>query len=107
MAMARFNVGTAYAAVPTFEGARKHMAVVIGRQGQAVQLAWINDLSTERVAATFFGREMMMVKRPDGEFTISAACPLDAVNAAEIMSMIKDDLKSSADSSELEAANVD
>ena len=99
----KFTVGTAYAAVPALEGARKHMCVVIGRQGRAIQLAWVNDLSTERVMDSFFDRELLAVTRPDGDYTISSACPIDAVNAAEIMSMIQGDLRSNR---EMEVSNV-
>ena len=87
-----FTVGSAYAATPSMQGARKHMAVVIGRQGNFIQLAWVNDLSLERVTGIYNDREVMSVRRPDGDFTLFAACPLDVANAAEILSMIRHDL---------------
>ena len=84
-----FKVGSCYPAVPALEGARRRMVVVIGRSDEGrVQIAWVDDLSTETVKA-IYDREFVEASRPDGVYTISAACELGAADAADVFSMLR------------------
>ena len=83
-----FAVGRAYPAVPALVGARRHLVVCVGRKGRTVQLVWAGDLTIEESQAYDYGREMIRASRPDGVFTISAACPLDTEAASEVMACL-------------------
>lgn len=87
--MIQFKVGEAYSAVPALEGAKKRLVVVIGRSGCHVQLAWCDDLSVGEVDGFEFGREFVQVRRPDGLYSVSAACRVDAANASEVLEFIR------------------
>ncbi len=87
--MMKFEIGATYCAVPALEGARRRMVVVIGRSGNHIQLAWCDDLSVGEVAALDFGREFMQVSRPDGVYSVSAACRVDAADASEVMELVR------------------
>ena len=76
--MIQFKVGEAYSAVPALDGAKKRIVVVIGRSGCHIQLAWCDDLSVGEVSAFDFGREFAQTRRPDGVYSVSAACRVDA-----------------------------
>lgn len=80
-----FAIGRAYVAVPALEGAKRHLVVCVGRKGRVVQLVWAEDLSIEASKVYDYGREMIRASRPDGVFTISAACPVDTESAADVI----------------------
>ncbi len=88
MADSMFTVGRAYPAVPALVGARRHLVVCVGRRGRKVQLCWVEDLSLEESRAFDYGREMIRAQRPDGIFTISAACPVDTEAAADVIACL-------------------
>lgn len=85
-----FAVGRAYVAVPALQGARRFLVVCVGRKGRTVQLVWADDLTLEESQAYDYGREMIRASRPDGVFTISAACPVDTTAASEVMACFGD-----------------
>lgn len=87
--MMQFMIGAAYCAVPVLKGAKKRLVVVIGRSGCHIQLAWCDDLSVGEVDALDFGREFLQVLRPDGVYSVSAACRVDAANASEVMQLVQ------------------
>lgn len=87
--MIQFKIGEAYSAVPALEGAKKRLVVVIGRSGRYIQLAWCDDLSVGEVNSFDYGREFVQVPRPDGMYSVSAACQVDASNAAEVLEFIR------------------
>ena len=83
-----FAVGRAYQAVPALVGARRKLVVCVAREGRSVHLVWVEDLSIEESKAFDFGREMIRASRPDGVFTISAACPVDTIAASHVMACL-------------------
>lgn len=80
-----FAVGRAYQAVPALVGAQRKLVVCVAREGRTVHLVWVDDLSIEAAEAYDFGREMIRASRPDGVFTVSAACPINTVAASQVM----------------------
>ena len=90
--MIQFKVGEAYSAVPALEGAKRRLVVVIGREGCHIQLAWCDALTVGLVKAFDFGREFVQVRRPDGVYSVSAACRVDAVTASEVLELIRNDI---------------
>lgn len=89
--MIQFKIGEAYSAVPALDGARKRLVVVIGRSDRHIQLAWCDDLSVGEICAFDFGREYVKVSRPDGVYCISAACRIEAADAADVLEFIRPD----------------
>lgn len=86
----RFIVGRAYLATPAWiQDDPRKVAVVIGREGHRLTVAWVEDLNVTDVDASEFGREFAQVKRPDGIYNLSSAVPADCVTAAEMMQIFR------------------
>ena len=79
--MIKFKVGATYVAAPALEGARKRLAVVIGREGDAVQLAFIEELALARLQVVN-GREILTCATGLGYYSLSSAVHAAACDAA-------------------------
>lgn len=82
------EIGGVYYATPAFEGAKKRIVAVIGRQGSAVQLAFLDELAVGK-AIELHGREVATVDTDIGMYTVSAAVPVAASDAAIVQDILK------------------
>jgi hypothetical protein len=96
-----FEVGATYVAAPALEGARKRLAVVIGREGDAVQLAFINELALARLQVVN-GREILTCDTELGYYSLSSAVPAAASDAAIVNDILAEKNKEVEDGSDPE-----
>lgn len=82
------EIGGVYYATPALEGGRKRIVAVIGREGSAVQLAFLDELACAR-AIEMHGREVAHVETGSGQYTVSAAIPVAASDAAIVQDILK------------------
>ena len=82
------EIGGVYYATPALEGAKKRIVAVIGRQGSAVQLAFLNELAVGK-AVDMHGREVATVDTDLGMYTVSGAVPANAGDAAIVQDILK------------------
>lgn len=80
--------GGVYYATPALEGAKKRIVAVIGREGSTVQLAFLDELAVGRMEQ-MHGREIVAVDTEIGRYTISAALPVPASDAAIVQDILK------------------
>ena len=85
----RFVEGKAYEAIPAIQGAKRRLVVCAGRDENRIQLAWVKDLTVED-ALMCSGREIVKSSRPDGDYVVSSAVPLDIKVAAPILELLRD-----------------
>ncbi|MBO5905344.1 MAG: hypothetical protein J6Q84_02870 [Kiritimatiellae bacterium] len=81
------EIGGVYYATPALEGAKKRIVAVIGRQGEHVQLAFLEELAVGK-AVEMHGREVASVDTDSGMYTVSAAVPANASDAAIVMDIV-------------------
>jgi hypothetical protein len=81
------EIGGVYYATPAFEGARKRIVAVIGRSGDQVQLAFLEELAVGRMVA-MEGREVVFVTSGSGDYTVSAAVKASASDAAIVQDIL-------------------
>lgn len=84
----RLEVGAAYVATPAMDGMPKRLAVVVGRCGGAVSVAFADELVCGDVRV-FEGRDAAFLDTRVGRYNISACILADAEDAAEIISMLR------------------
>lgn len=84
----RLEVGAAYVATPAMDGMPKRLAVVVGRCGGAVSVAFADELVCGDVRV-FEGRDAAFLDTRVGRYNISACVMADAEDAAEIISMLR------------------
>lgn len=82
------EIGGVYYATPALEGAKKRIVAVIGRQGSAVQLAFLNELAVGK-AVEMHGREVATVETDLGMYTVSGAVPANAGDAAIVQDILR------------------
>ncbi|MBR2921510.1 MAG: hypothetical protein IKC27_09180 [Kiritimatiellae bacterium] len=82
------EIGGVYYATPALEGAKKRIVAVIGRQGSAVQLAFLNELAVGK-AVELHGREVATVDTDSGVYTVSGAVAANAGDAAIVQDILK------------------
>ena len=82
------EIGGVYYATPALEGAKKRIVAVIGRQGSAVQFAFLDELAVGK-AIELHGREVVSVDTDCGMYTVSAAVPANAGDAAIVQDILK------------------
>ena len=82
------EIGGVYYATPALEGAKKRIVAVIGRQGSAVQLAFLNELAVGK-AVEMRGREVATVDTDLGMYTVSGAVQANAGDAAIVQDILK------------------
>lgn len=99
--MIKFKVGATYVAAPALEGARKRLAVVIGREGDAVQLAFIEELALARLQVVN-GREILTCVTGLGYYSLSSAVPAAASDAAIVNDILAEKNKEVEDGSDPE-----
>lgn len=83
-----FSEGKTYEAIPTLRGARHRLIACVGRVGSRIQFAWAEDLSVERAQVFDADREIVKACRPDGDYIVSAATPVDAQAGLVLMDLI-------------------
>ena len=98
----RLEVGAAYVATPALEGMPKRLAVVVGRCGGAVSVAFADELVCGDVRV-FEGRDAAFLDTRVGRYNISACVMADAEDAAEIISMLRAAPRPAADGGEAPA----
>ena len=84
----QFIEGKTYEAIPMLKGAKRRLVACVGRDGGRVNLAWVDDVSTEETEACT-GREILRPVRPDGMYFISAAAPLEIKSAAIVVELLR------------------
>lgn len=84
----QFIEGKTYEAIPTLEGAKRRMVACVGRVEGRIQLAWMDDLSTEE-AEMCMDREILRPVRSDGMYFVSSAVPLEIKSAAIIFELLR------------------
>ena len=84
----KFVVGNMYMCNPSIEGQPKKVAVVCGRQGRRIQLAWVDEL-TIAIVESYNGREHTMAERSDGIFSITPLASIDTYTTTEILEILK------------------
>ena len=82
------EIGGVYYATPALEGGKKRIVAVIGRQGSAIQLAFLDELAVGK-AVEMHGREVVSVHTDSGMYTVSGAIPANAGDAAIVQDILK------------------
>ena len=88
MSEGRIRVGEVYIATAAIEGQRRRLAVVIGIEGQAVQVGFVDELATGRLEV-FNGRDTARLETRIGQYNISAAAKATAKEAAIVNDILK------------------
>ena len=87
--MERLEVGQVYVATAALEGQRSRLAVVIGRTGRTLQLAFVNELALAQAHVFEDSREYALADTQIGRYTISSAAEASAAEAATIQEILK------------------
>ena len=82
-------VGQVYVASPALEGQRQRLAVIIGRMGNTVQLAFINELATAKIHPFGEDREYALSDTEFGRYSLSSATKASADEAAYMHGILK------------------
>ena len=85
----KLEVGQVYIATAALEGQRRRLAVVIGRAGQTVQLAFVDELAIGKTQPFGGDREFATVDTEIGRYNLSSMVRASAVEAAEIHEILK------------------
>ena len=85
----RFEIGQVYIATAALQGQRQRLAVVIGRMGSTVQLAFVNELATAKVHSFGEDREYGSSKTEYGNYNISSAAKASADEAAYMHGLLR------------------
>lgn len=85
----RLEVGQVYIATAALEGQRRRLAVVIGRMGNTVQLAFVNELATAQVHPFGDDREYALSDTEYGRYNISSTSKASADEAAYMHGILK------------------
>lgn len=86
------EIGGVYYATPSIQGDKRRIAAVIGREGNSVQLAFLDELAVGKMEA-IHGREVARVATERGEYTISAAVMARAADAAIVRDILEGERK--------------
>ena len=85
----RLEVGQVYIATAAIEGQRRRLAVVIGRAGYTIQLAFVGELATGKAQSFGGDREFAQVDTAIGRYNLSSMARASAAEAAEIQEILK------------------
>lgn len=85
----RLEVGQVYIATPALIGQRQRLAIVIGRMGRTVQLAFVNELATAKAYPFGDDREYAKAETEFGCYTISSKVTASADEAAYMHGILK------------------
>lgn len=86
-----FEIGRAYYASPAVVGAKQRIVIPIGREGNLIQFAFIDDLSNAMVEPIEgVPREFVKIKPGDGMvYGVSCAGEVPASESAKVLSIIR------------------
>ena len=84
----KFEVGAVYVATPALEGQPKKLGVVIGKSGETLQVAFVDELATGRTEE-IEGRDFATVKTRSGQYNLSACVKAAAADAAIVNDILK------------------
>ena len=84
----KFKVGTVYVATPALEGQPKKLGVVIGKSGETLQVAFVDELATGRTEE-IEGRDFATVRTRSGQYNLSACVKAAAADAAIVNDILK------------------
>ena len=89
-----FEFGHVYWATPVMREHGKRMVIVIGRENDEVQFAFVDTFaSASLVPSGVCGREYCKISDSDASYNCSSVCELDASNAAQVYDSIINRLK--------------
>lgn len=83
-----FEVGAVYIATPALEGQPKKLGVVIGKSGETLQVAFVDELATGRTEE-IEGRDFATVRTRSGQYNLSACVKAAAADAAIVNDILK------------------
>ena len=87
-----FQLGHVYWATPVLKGAPKRVVIMIGREADALQFAFVDDLRAAdagSIGSFGTGREFCQIQGRDYVYNCSCACELPAAMAAEMYDAIE------------------
>lgn len=87
----KFQFGHVYFATPVHRELPKRVVIVIGRDKDSVQFAFVDDLRSadiDMLSCKSLGREFCKIRTQDYDYNCSCAYELPAVQAAEIYAAI-------------------
>ena len=87
----KFQFGHVYWATPEHRELERRIVIMIGREGQMVQFAFVDDLCSADVdflGKWFSGREFCKLRDRDHTYNCSSVCELPAAQAAAIYAAI-------------------
>ena len=87
----KFQFGHVYWATPEHRELERRIVIMIGREGQMVQFAFVDDLCSadvDMLCYHFAGREFCKLHDRDHDYNCSSVCELPAAQAAEIYAAI-------------------
>ena len=87
--MLSLEVGKAYRATPSMKESRNRIVIVAAREGQKVQLAWVDDMTMEYVDSKSCGIEFCQSRDGFECYTISAACAIENTAVQDVLDLIK------------------
>ena len=84
-----FEFGHVYWATPVMPEQRKRMVIVIGRENDEVQFAFVDTFASAALTPSgVCGREYCKINDRDASYNCSSVCELDATNAAQVYDSI-------------------
>lgn len=88
--MRQFEIGRAYYATPAMPGAPQRIVIPIGREGSAIQFAFVDALANTHAEAFGADREVVQLFPGDGRvYTSSCACLVPASESARVLDLIR------------------
>ena len=84
----KFKVGAVYIATPALKGLPKKLGVVVGKSGETLQVAFVDELAVCE-AEEIEGRDFATVKTRDGQYNLSACVRAAAADAAIVNDILK------------------
>ena len=84
----RFKVGSVYIATPAIEGQRQRLAVMLGIEGAAVQVGFVDELANG-VLEVFCGRDTARLETEMGQYNISAVVRASAKETAIVQDILR------------------
>ena len=84
----KFKIGAAYFATPALEGQPKKLAVVIGKCGATLQVAFVDELAIGRTKE-IEGRDFATVRTRTGQYNISAYVEANTADVSIVNDILK------------------
>lgn len=85
----QFEIGRAYYATPAMPGAKQRIVIPIGRDGDQIQFAFVEDLANASCDILDGAREYVTMDVDGQRYVSSSACVVPASESAKVLDLIR------------------